>query len=277
MSDQLKGYFLLTRPLNSLIAFISIFMGGAITGTVQPLSKLLLACISGTLITGGANAINDVFDLDIDKVNKPGRPLPSGMVEPGSAFRYALFLFLAGVFVSLFIHWAGFVIASLSALSLYAYSWKLKRTVLWGNLTVAFITGLAFVYGGLAVGRSREAFIVGVFSFFYHLAREIIKDTEDIEGDKKDNVVTLPIQHGVKTALTVATVVILSLCCLTPLPYIFKLFSIKYLIVVVLGVDLFLLWIVFSMWRNPETKNLGRLAFMMKLNMFVGLIAVYLG
>ncbi|HDQ44178.1 MAG TPA: geranylgeranylglycerol-phosphate geranylgeranyltransferase [bacterium] len=275
MPNRITGYFFLTRPINSLIAFLSIFIGGFITGTIQPLSKLLLACLSGTLITGGANAINDYFDLEIDRVNKPKRPLPAGLVGPRRAYGFALLLFLSGIAVSLFIHLPGFTIALLSSVALYAYSRRLKRTVLWGNLTVAFITGLAFVYGGLAVGRTREALIVGVFSFLYHLAREIIKDAEDVEGDRKDGVVTLPIRYGIPTALAVASGVIGLLILATSWPYLSGLFSIRYFLVVLIGVDGFLVYVLFSMWRNRETKNLGRLAFLMKLNMFVGLVAVY--
>lgn len=276
MSNRFKGFFLLTRPLNSLIAFLSIFIGGFITGTIQPLSKLLLACLSGALITGGANAINDYFDLEIDRVNKPKRPLPAGLVSPRQAYGFSLLLFGAGILVSVLIHLPGFVIAMLTSLMLYAYSWRLKRTVLWGNLTVAFISGLAFVYGGLAVGRTREALVVGAFAFFYHLSREIIKDAEDVEGDRKDGVVTLPIRYGIPAALSVATGVILCLILLTVWPYWAGLFSIRYLLVVLFGVDGFLIYALFSIWRHPETKNLGRVAFLMKLNMFVGLVAVYL-
>ncbi|NQT24471.1 geranylgeranylglycerol-phosphate geranylgeranyltransferase [candidate division KSB1 bacterium] len=277
MLRQIQGYILLTRPLNLIIAFISVFIGGFITGTVQPVFRLLMACTSATLIAGGANAINDVFDLAIDRINKPNRPLPSGMVTVSQARIFAILLFIAGMGVSLTLQVPGFTIALISSITLYAYSWKLKRTVLWGNFAVAFFSGLAFVYGGLAVHRFREAFVVGIFSMFYHFAREIIKDTEDVAGDVKDGVVTFPIRFGEKAALQLSTVIILILIGLTLLPYFLGIFTIHYLWVVVFGVDCFLVYVIISMWRNGHPKNLRRLAFLMKLNMFMGLLAVYVG
>jgi geranylgeranylglycerol-phosphate geranylgeranyltransferase len=148
---------------------------------------------------------------------------------------------------------------------------------MWGNLTVALLSGLAFVYGGLAVGRIEQAIVVGIFAFFYHWAREIIKDVEDIEGDRSQRIRTLPICYGVKTALVWATCIIAVLMGLTLVPYLIHLFGFAYLVVVSIGVNLFLLYVVISMWKNQESKNLGRLAVLMKADMLVGLLAVYLG
>lgn len=225
----------------------------------------------------GANSVNDFFDLDIDRINKPNRPLPSGLVTPGQAHQFSLILFGSGIFLSIFIHLLGFFIALGSSLLLYLYSYRLKRIVLWGNLTVAFLTGLAFVYGGLAVNRTGPAAIVGIFALFFHLGREIIKDTEDMEGDRSQGIKTLPIEYGVKTALIWVTVILAALMGLTLIPYLINIFTLIYLIVVMVGVDLFLVYVIISMWKNPAPKNLGRLAVLMKADMFIGLIAVYLG
>ena len=76
----ITGYIQLTRPVNLLIALLSIFIGGFVTGTIHPLLKLLLASFSGMLVAAGANSINDYYDLEIDRINKPKRPLPSGLI-----------------------------------------------------------------------------------------------------------------------------------------------------------------------------------------------------
>jgi len=275
--SNLTGLLLLTRPLNVLIAFLSIFIGGFITGTLQPLEKLLLACLSGSIIGAGANSINDYFDLEIDRINKPRRPLPAGRITKGQAWVFSIICFLSGIIISTGIHRTGFATALLSSITLYVYSWKLKRTVIWGNLTVAFITGLAFVYGGLALGRIRQSLILGVFSFFFNFAREIIKDIEDEPGDRSNGVVTLPIRHGTRPSLILVTFTVLILVILTVLPFLFGWFSMRYLVAVVLGVDLFLFYLVFSMWRDPSPRHMGRLSSRMKVDMFMGLLAIYLG
>jgi geranylgeranylglycerol-phosphate geranylgeranyltransferase len=272
-----RGYIQLTRPVNLVIAFLSIFMGGFVTGTIHPLYRLFLASLSGTLVAAGANAINDVFDLNIDRINKPKRPLPSGLVPVRSARIFAFILFFSGCLIAPFIHLAGFIIALISSIWLYLYSLKLKRTVLWGNFSVGFISGLAFVYGGLAVGRLKQALVVGIFALFYHFAREIIKDMEDMEGDRSDGVITLPIRRGVKTAQIWATCIIFLLILLTLIPYKTGLFNECYFLIVLFGVDLILAGVVISMWMKPVPENWGRLSVLMKADMLVGLAAVYLG
>ncbi len=275
--QAIKAYIQLTRPLNLLIAFLSIFIGGFVTGTIHPVAKLLMACLSGTCVTAGANAVNDYFDLEIDRMNKPLRPLPRGAIRPGKAHGFGMMLFGTGIILSVLIHTTALIIAVGSSFLLYLYSLRLKKIPVWGNVTVAFVTGLAFVYGGLAVNRIGSALIVGLFAFFFHWSREIIKDIEDIEGDRSQGVRTLPIVGGVKVALIWATVLIVVLIGLTFVPYMLNMFSIRYLIAVVLGVHLFLVYTVISMWRKPEPAHLGRLALWMKLDMFFGLLAVYLG
>lgn len=275
--QSIKAYIQLTRPLNLLIAFLAIFIGGFVTGTIHPLFRLFLACLSGAFVGAGANAVNDYFDLEIDRLNKPFRPLPRGAIPPGKAHVFAVVLFGMGIVLGALIHTTALIIALASSCLLYFYSLRLKKISVWGNVTVAFVSGLAFVYGGLAVNRIGSALIVGLFAFFFHWSREIIKDIEDIEGDRSQGLRTLPIVGGVKVALIWATVLIVILIGLTLIPYMLDIFSIWYLVVVVLGVHLYLVYMVISMWRNPEPAHLGRLSLWMKFDMFFGLLAIYLG
>ncbi len=273
----MQGYLQILRPLNLGILFLAVFLGGFVSGDIAPFQKLLLACVSATLIAGGGNAINDVFDLEIDKINKPSRPLPQGLLTPPQAIAYSIFLFLLGIFVSGWIHLYAFCIALVCALLLFLYSWKLKQTVLWGNLTVAFLGGIAFVYGGLAVGNIKTPLWVGLFAFLFHWAREIMKDIEDILGDKTKGVQTLPIRYGIPTAMTWITGILSVLIGCTLLPYFLRHFSFAYLVTVVISVDMVLIGILISMWKHPTPFHLGKLAVLMKWDMFAGLLSVFLG
>ena len=274
---SLRGYWLLARPHNLAIAGTAIFLGGFITSGVYPLSRLILACISGMWIGAGGNAINDVFDLAIDRINKPRRPLPASLVTPGQAKRFAVSCFGLGTVLAALINPFNFLIALGSSVLLYLYSSILKRTVFWGNLTVAFMLGLALVYGGLAVGGFRNALIVGLFAFLYNLPREILKDIEDMEGDRAQGAVTMPIRYGVKTALGWATAFLVLLIVATWAPYGLGYFSRIYLWIVVIGVDCFAVFSIVSMWRDPRPARLGRLAVWMKIDMLAGLAAVFFG
>jgi geranylgeranylglycerol-phosphate geranylgeranyltransferase len=273
----LRGCWLLARPHNLAIAFPAIFLGGFVAGSVQPIVKLLLACFSGVCIGAGGNAINDYYDIGIDRINRPNRPLPSGLVTPGQARGFAFTCFGAGTALSACIHLPCFLVALGASVLLVQYSRLLKRTVLLGNLTVAFMLGLALVYGGMAVGRIRNAAVVGVFSFLYNMAREILKDIEDMDGDRANGAVTFPIRYGIRASLVLTTAVLVSLIAATIVPYALGYFSRTYLWIVVLGVDLYAAYAILSMWRKPDPKHLGKLAVGMKLDMLAGLLAVFLG
>lgn len=269
--------FQITRPVNVLIGMCSIFVGALITGTIYPLDHVLWACLSGGVIAGAANAINDYFDVGIDRINKPDRPIPAGKISQQRVFYFALILFGLGLIFGLIINFSAFLIAFFSSLLLYWYSARLKRTVLWGNLSVSLVTGLAFIYGGVAVDRFQEALIPAGFSFLFHLGREIIKDTQDVTGDAAEQAITLPIRYGRNVALSVASLVYLVLIVVTILPYLFQIYGIWYLGVVVIGVDLVVVVLLARMWVNPSPKNLGRISNLLKADMFMGLIAIFLG
>ena len=166
---RLKSFIILSRPLNVIIGMLSIFIGAFITGTISPLLKVLFACLSGGLIAGGANVINDYYDIEIDKINKPHRPIAAGLITQKAGFVYSFILYFVGIFFGCLVNWQAFIVSLFSSILLFLYSAKLKRTVLWGNLSVSLATALAFIYGGIAVNRLSYAIIPAVFSFFYHL------------------------------------------------------------------------------------------------------------
>jgi len=273
----IKGYIVLIRPHNCVLAGLSIFIGGVVTGSMQPAARLLLAALSGFLICAGGNSINDYFDIEIDRINKPNRPLPSGIITPIKAFVFSLILFISGFAVSFFINISCIIIAGITCLLLYFYSRNFKRMILVGNAVVALLTGLAFVYGGVAVGNVYKAGVVGVFALFYHFAREIIKDIEDKKGDSSEGVKSYPVKYGDKAALLLTSIILILLIGVTIIPYFLGIFSVYYLIIVAAGVDVFLVYVMVSMWSDRGVANLRRLEILMKINMLVGLLAVYVG
>ncbi len=256
---------------------LSISMGALVGGSLRPAYLVLLAALSGGFITAAANTINDFFDLEIDSVNKPHRPLPAGLVSPVRARNWAFLLFAIGIALSIFIRPLAFGIAVFSSLLLFLYSYRLKRTVLWGNLTVSLISGIAFVYGGIAVNHVEMAFIPAVFAFFFHFGREVLKDLEDVPGDKKDNVKTFPISHGLNPTRWLISAIFLLLIFLTFIPYIAGIFGRIYLLIVLVGVDLFLIYVIASLWRDASIRNLHRLSEALKVDMLVGLLAIFAG
>lgn len=256
---------------------LSIAIGALVSGSVSPVFNLLFACFSGAFITGAANTINDFFDIEIDRINKPSRPLPAGLVSPSQVRNWSFILFATGIGLSFFINSIAFIIAVTSSLLLYFYSYKLKRTILWGNLAVSLVSALAFIYGGIAVERVEMAFIPAIFAFFYHYGREILKDVEDVPGDRVQNAKTFPIVYGLNPSRLLITTIFLLLILLTYIPYNIGIFGKVYLAVVFVGVDLFLLYVIYSLWKNTSKENLHRLSNLLKIDMIVGLFAIFAG
>ncbi len=225
----------------------------------------------------GGNAINDYFDVDIDRLNKPWRPLASDRVKVKEAMIFSIILFVLGIFLSIFIHPTASLVAILVSLGLVLYSARLKRTILIGNLAVSGFSAMAFVYGALSVGRWRESVIPAGFAFLFHLGREIIKDVEDAKADEACSVQTLPVRFGSKVAVVTATCVFGTLIFFTLVPYLFGIYGKGYLWTVLIGVDLVLVLTLAWVWYRPFGPNLSKVSVILKADMFVGLAAIYLG
>jgi len=221
---QIGGLIRLLRPFNFVMFFAGVALGGVLAVGLDAfagnLARMILAMVSAALIGGAANAINDVYDYEIDLVNRPERPLPSGAVSPETARRLWLGLTILGVVIGWLISPIHGLLAVGSAVLLWAYSARFKRTPGWGNLAVSVVLGLAIFYGGLvpASGNLIAVLIGALFAFLTTLAREGAKDIEDMEGDARFGARTLPLVWGVRpTARWVLAVILLTLFAL-PIP-----------------------------------------------------------
>ncbi len=193
-------------------------------------------------VTGAGNAINDFFDVDIDRINKPERPIPSAMIGLKRALYFSLILFAAGTIVAASINIICGAIAFVNSLLLIYYASTLKRTALLGNIAVGYLTGSTFLFGGAVFfenGGMRGVFVLFLLATLATIAREIVKDIEDIEGDRKEGASTLPILVGAKKAAYIASFTGLVAVLASPLPYLQSLMSIRYLAIVALADILF--------------------------------------
>ena len=193
------GFITITRPANAVMAGIAAIVAYLIaTGTLVP--AVIIPLIVVTLITAAGNVINDYYDAEIDAVNRADRPIPAGLVSRQAAYRYAVVLFAAGIIASLFtnIFCIGFAIVNSALLVLYAA--RLKSMPLVGNVAVAYLAGSMFLFGGAFAGVYGLLHLVpiAVMTFLAMMARELLKDAEDIEGDAAGGASTLPIRIGVR-------------------------------------------------------------------------------
>ena len=273
----IKALFSLTRPLNNLILFLAVLIAMILTHRFRIDSASLLALVTVVLISSGGNVLNDYFDIEIDRINKPNRPLPAGQIQPARAMLFSVLLFICGCAGALGINRYNFGVAVLATFMLIIYNAYFKKRPLSGNVIVSFLTACAFIYGGLAIGHVQATIIPAVFSFFFHLGREIIKDVEDYEGDSHLQAFTLPIMVGRAPSLIIATLIYALVIILTFIPYFFQIYNSLYLWVVSFGVNGVLICLFLWLWLNYPQVNLGRISKILKYDMFIGLLALYLG
>ena len=276
----LIAYLELARPLNGIIAFISAWLGGmfASQGRIENLVdiRLLLVSVSALVLLSAGNAINDYCDYNIDRINRPQRPLPSGRIRRADALIFAIVLIVIGIWLGALINKNATGIAILVFVALVSYAFWLKRTPFVGNLVVSGLTGLTFIAGGVAIDSVQGTLIPAIFAFLFTMAREIVKDLEDTEGDRKNNVKTLATLNP-RIAAWIAISFMALVILFSPIPYLFGWYSWHYLIVVVLGVDLVLIGLAIRLWRDVSRESCAFIQRWMKWDIFVGLGAIYLG
>ncbi|MFA6540317.1 MAG: geranylgeranylglycerol-phosphate geranylgeranyltransferase [Bacteroidota bacterium] len=274
----MKPYLTIIRPLNFLITALSIYVSCLLAGgTHDQVITMLFASIAGAFIGAGGMVINDIFDIEIDKINKPLRPLPSGAISTFDALMFYAALTGAGLMMSAYTTVTAVIIAFVAVPAIFLYSYKLKSTPFYGNLLVGTLTGLAFIFGGAAVGNIRRSIIPAVFALLINTGREIIKDMEDVDGDRKNNVTTFPIQFGMKKSTVLASAFLAAVPVSTIIPFIAGMYGLTYFIVVNAGVNAVILYILTSLWKDQSSKNLNLISTLLKWDMLVGLCAIYLG
>ncbi len=201
----------LVRAGNLAVSFVGTIVGGLVargiglTGSSEFWAYVLLAAGSTALVTAGGNVLNDLEDIEEDRVNHPDRPLVTGAISVRGARIVAVGLFVGGIELALPVilvyPLVGVMLAAALA-GMLAYEFRLKAAGLSGNAIVAALTGLVFLYGGAAAGNALVLAPFAAMAFFATLSREVVKDMEDVEGDRSR--ATLPKRRGLPFAGGVA-------------------------------------------------------------------------
>ena len=271
-------YILITRPLNTIITLLVVIVGALISkGETYETTNIILAGISAILTAAAGNIINDIIDKNADKINHPVRIIPSGKLSVKQAGIEYFFLVIAACVISSFINQLSFLIVFLTSVLLFLYSNILKRIPLLGNITIAYLTGMAFIYGGVSVGHPRAALIPALFAFMINLIRELVKDIQDIDGDKNVGIKTFPIKFGIDSTKYLITFFVILLILTTFIPYAFDIYKIEFFILVMIVVNPILIFFLKLLYKNDFTANLNKLSNMLKLDMVFGLLAIFLG
>jgi len=232
LGERFRGLLDLCRPVNAVAAGVLTLIGAFVAG--HPLTAAAgTAFVVTVLATAGGNAINDYFDRNLDAVNAPTRPLPRGAVSAITALAFSGVLFVLAGIVALTLPSLAFAIVVFNVVLLAAYTTLFKGLPGAGNALVAYLGGSTFLFGAAAVGRPLAGVVLFGLAALSTFAREVVKDVEDLEGDREEGLHTLPIAIGPRRALAAAAVVLAVAVLASPVPYLTGTFGSAYLAVVV--------------------------------------------
>jgi geranylgeranylglycerol-phosphate geranylgeranyltransferase len=279
MGAQVRGLFELTRPGNAVAAGVLTAIG-AFVATVAPSQFPQVGAAVGAtvLAVAGGNAINDYFDRGIDRINDPDRPIPRGAVSPRGALAFSGVLFAGAVVLAVQLPGLAIGIAAVNLLALVTYTKLFKGTPGAGNALVAYLVGSTFLFGGAAVGNPAPTVVLALLAALSNLAREIIKDVEDIEGDREEGLRTLPVAVGQRRSLALAAGLLVVAAAASPVPFVRDTFGTAYLVVVAPAVAIMVLS-GYRAFDDPATsqRRLKYGMFLATLSFVVGRATLVLG
>ncbi|KAB2918853.1 MAG: hypothetical protein F9K23_01555 [Bacteroidetes bacterium] len=276
-------FFKLVRYPNLLImAVTQVF--AAFCLSIEPFSPFthagfILTLLATLLIAAGGYIINDIFDAAADSVNKPDKTF----ITPANRNFYAQVYYglsVVGILLGLAANVFVGVICAAMAVLLYLYSYKLKKTVLLGNIAVAFMSAVTPGILIYVLPNPSRSFIVlyAGFAFITTLVREAVKDIEDEEGDRTAGYTTLPVVYGeaiakkvtsIMAAAQILLLLVFAIWCLVSL----RLWAFYYLVALVaipsVGLGLLIFW-------AKEKDHYSQASLLCKLIMITGIASMYL-
>jgi geranylgeranylglycerol-phosphate geranylgeranyltransferase len=277
--DKLGGLVEIVRPVNSVMLGLAIIVGAAVTGGASIMGSpitLLLSFVTGFCMTGAAMAVNDYYDREIDAVNEPGRPIPSGRVAPSEAVALTAALSAVGLGASYMISLDTALVAAFSWVVMMLYSAWGKRTGFPGNLMVSSCISLPFIFGGLVTGSVFPSLYFSLMAFLSNTGREVTKGIVDVEGDKGAGVNTIAVSKGQKMAGVVASAFYVAAAAASIIPYTLRLVSAWYLPFVAVT-DLGLIYSAYSLTKEPTRENGRKVKNKVLYFMLVGLVGFAAG
>jgi geranylgeranylglycerol-phosphate geranylgeranyltransferase len=262
--SSVGSWFTLFRFGNSLTGLIGVIFGSLLALDQIPTGDLasitILHGLSVWAFMCSWNALNDILDVEIDKLNQPNRPLPSGDISLNNAKILTAILMFISLFCLIyagyisssieegFENWAPSILIWLLAIFLLTnyesssnYSLKLKDRGLPGNFAISLSVGMVILFGAAGVFEPTEPRVLSLFfiGLSYNLAREIVKDIEDMEGDEGRN--TLAMRIGVEKARVLAWLILLLTMVSILAPFALEIFPASHLLLIIPGLMTYIL------------------------------------
>jgi len=287
---KLKAIWELMRLEHGIMIAIAILVGSVIAQKDFPaFEKFILTFFTALFLEASTFALNDYYDLEIDKKNRrTDRPLVRGDLAPKIALYLFILFFPLGIICSYFVNLTCFMIALITALFAVLYDAYLKKIKLLGNIFIAYVMAIPFVFGGAAViqeniltlNLSPAIFIIALIAFLAGFGREIMKDVMDFEGDKAKGVKSFPQYIGIRKSNALSAIFYIIAIVLSFIPFFVISYDFYYLnyyyLIFILITDTMLLSTSFQLILKKEV-NLNYHRKFTLIALFVGLLAFLIG
>ena len=268
----------LLKPELPVAAGICVVVGQALAlGEMPEASLALLGFLIGFLISGAEMVSNDLFDLEVDRVNHPERPLPSGQVNVSEVIALTVILSFLGLLIAASL---GPLVLGFTALIWVMgtlYNWRLKSLGLPGNIMVAISVGTTFVLGGMMTERLDSGLVwtFALMAALFDLAEEVSGGVMDAEGDALRGSRSLAILYGRRTALTCVTLLFSIFIVLGTIPFLLGWLGLPYLVLIIMA-DATIAFLVVRLWRARTPKEGRKVQRRLYLIMMVFIVTIFL-
>jgi len=278
-SARLAPFLTLVRIPNCLMIGLAVLVAETIgLGTLPNPTQAIFGFLTAFMLLAGTMVFNDIQDVQVDRVNSPNRPIPSGKVTIRQAYGLSVVFSAFALLSSLVLGILTFLTA-LVALALMAYyNTRGKKTGLLGNVVVSFNVALPFFFGGLVVNSLRPLlFIFFLLAFLANTAREVAKGIADVAGDSSKGIMTIAVMQGPKRAAELAAAFFVVAVLLSFLvPVLDQRVSMLYYPIVVVA-DLGFFYSSYRLIRDPTATTVRKVKSQVLIWMLLGLVGFFVG
>ena len=277
---KLKAIWDLTRLEHGLIYALSFVVSLIIAYQSLPDPKVALAGVVAAIAAEmGAFALNDYFDVEVDKKNnRTDRPIVRGEITRQEALALTVASFIVSVVAAFFIGNTGaFIVVVVLIAFGVLYDYKLKEYGLWGNVYIAFTMAAPFLFGSMLFRSSSVLLLLAAIAFLVGLGREIMKGIQDVEGDALRDVKTVARVYGASRAKYLAVALYLLGILLAPVPFLFDIdpafyHNIVYAVLSAAAVAV-LLYVCVRLLGSHDARAIGRARKTTLVGMMIALLA----
>lgn len=279
-----SAFVRLTRFEHAVMLAVAVLIGEIISGSSIPqfTSIIILSLLVPIFSEMGSFALNDVLDVESDRINRrEDRPLVSGEINRDFAYWFSIASIAVSIIISYFINIYAFVIALVFNLLAVAYNYRMKDMPLVGNAYIGLTMAIPFLFGSAVITNSLvfnpTIIVISLLGLLTGTAREIVKSTEDMEGDKKARKSkTLPIVIGEKNAKLIAALLYIISVMVAFFPFYLGLKQ-NILAIAIVGIAalglFYISYLISTSWDKKDLKKARKLSL---LFLFLGLIGLLL-